>query len=146
MIKDVIVSSLDIIETPGGNVMHAMKKTSTGFEGFGEAYFSKVDEGFIKAWKRHRKMTLNLIVSSGKVKFVIFDDRERIDKDNLFQEIIISKKNYARLTVPPMVWLGFQGLANNGSTILNIANIEHDPNEVDRLEIDKINYDWSIEL
>jgi hypothetical protein len=28
--------------------------------------------------------------------------------------------------------------------LLNIANVEHDPDEVDRQEIAKINYDWSI--
>jgi len=43
-----------------------------------------------------------------------------------------------------MVWMGFQGLSSEKSMLLNIANIEHDPGEVDRLEIDKINYNWSI--
>jgi dTDP-4-dehydrorhamnose 3,5-epimerase len=140
MIKDVVVTRLNVIDTPGGNVMHGMKKSSIGYAGFGEAYFSQVDKGAIKAWKRHKKMTLNLMVPSGKIKFVIFDDRELLD--TRFQEIIISKDNYCRLTVPPMVWMGFQGLSNSGSMLLNIANIEHNPSEVDRLEIDKINYNW----
>ena len=39
---------------------------------------------------------------------------------------------------------GVQGLSSEKSMLLNIANIEHDPGEVDRLEIDKINYNWSI--
>ena len=140
MIKDIVVTRLNVIDTPGGNVMHGMKKSSIGYAGFGEAYFSQVDKGAIKAWKRHKKMTLNLMVPSGKIKFVIFDDRELLD--TRFQEIIISKDNYCRLTVPPMVWMGFQGLSNSGSMLLNIANIEHNPSEVDRLEIDKINYNW----
>ena len=42
-----------------------------------------------------------------------------------------------------MIWIGFKGLLENGSMLLNVANIEHNPYEVDRLEIDKINYDWS---
>jgi hypothetical protein len=29
--------------------------------------------------------------------------------------------------------------------LLNIANIEHNPHEAERLEIDKINYNWSID-
>ena len=110
--------------------------------GFGEAYFSQVDKGAVKAWKCHKKMTLNLIVPVGEVRFVLFDDREISNVQ--FQEIIISKNNYSRLTVPPMIWVGFQGLSDGGSMLLNIADIEHDPNEVDRKEIDKINYDWSI--
>ena len=142
MINDALITQLDVIDTPGGNVMHAMKETSAGYAGFGEVYFSQVDEGAIKAWKRHKNMTLNLIVPVGKIKFVLFDDR---DESNIrFQEIIISRDNYCRLTVPPMVWMGFQGLSSEESMLLNIANIEHDPGEVDRLEIDKINYNWSI--
>ena len=142
MIKDVLITKLDVIDAPGGNVMHGMKETSIGYSGFGEAYFSQVDKGIIKAWKRHKNMTLNLIVPVGKIKFVLFDDR---DESNVrFQEIIISRDNYCRLTVPPMVWMGFQGLSSEKSMLLNITNIEHDPGEVDRLEIDKINYNWSI--
>ena len=142
MIKDIVVTHLDVIDTPSGNVMHGMKETSAGYAGFGEAYFSQVDKGAIKAWKRHKKMTLNLVVPVGKIKFVLFDDREV--SNTQFQEVIISKDNYCRLTLPPMVWIGFQGLSNGRSMLLNIANIEHDLSEVDRLEIEKINYDWSI--
>jgi dTDP-4-dehydrorhamnose 3,5-epimerase len=142
MIKDVVITKLSIIDTLGGGViMHAMKESSVGYTGFGEAYFSQVDKGAIKAWKRHKKMTLNLVVPVGEIRFVLFDDREISNAQ--FQEVVISKGDYCRLTVPPMIWMGFQGLLDGGSMLLNIANIEHDPNEVDRKEIDKINYDWS---
>ena len=141
MIKDVVITHLDVIDTPGGNVLHAMKGSSAGYSGFGEAYFSQVDKGAVKAWKRHKKMTLNLVVPVGEIRFVLFDDREISNAQ--FQEVVISKGDYCRLTVPPMIWMGFQGLLDGGSMLLNIANIEHDPNEVDRKEIDKINYDWS---
>jgi len=141
MIKDVLVTKLTIVETVGGNVMHAMKESSVGYKSFGEAYFSQVANGAIKAWKRHKKMTLNLVVPVGKIKFVLFDDRKI--SNTQFQEVVISKSEYCRLTVPPMIWIGFQGLLDGNSMLLNIANIEHDPNEVDRKEIDKINYDWN---
>ena len=143
MIKDVLITPLDIIDTPGGNVMHVMKETGVGYLSFGEAYFSQVNKGAIKAWKRHRKMTLNLVVPVGEIKFVLFDDRDI--SNTIFQEVMISKNNYCRLTIPPMVWVGFQDFANDGSMLLNIANIEHDPDEVDRKEIEKINYNWSVD-
>jgi dTDP-4-dehydrorhamnose 3,5-epimerase len=141
MINDLIISPLEIIDTPGGDVLHAMKKKDKGFEGFGEAYFSEVQFNSIKAWKRHIRMTLNIIVPFGKIKFVLFDDR--LNSNIKFQEMIISKNTYVRLTVPPMIWVGFQGLSPEGSILLNIANIEHDPDEVDRKKITEINYDWS---
>lgn len=139
MIKDVLLTPLNIIDTAGGNVMHAMKASSLGYEGFGEAYFSKIDSGAIKAWKRHKRMTLNLIVPKGKIRFILFDDR---DLSNIeIQEIIISKNNYSRLTVPPMIWMGFQGL-DKCSMLLNIGNIEHDPSEIDNKKIDNIDFNW----
>ena len=48
MIKDVVITNLDIINTPGGDVMHAMKKTDNGFKSFGEAYFTHIHKGAIK--------------------------------------------------------------------------------------------------
>ena len=75
MIKDLLITPLDIIETPGGNVMHAMKNDSPGYFGFGEAYFSEIEYKMIKAWKRHREMTLNLVVPHGEVRFILHDDR-----------------------------------------------------------------------
>ena len=143
MIKDVVITKLSIIDTLGGGViMHAMKESSVGYTGFGEAYFSQVDQGAIKAWKRHKKMTLNLVVPVGGIRFVLFDDRKVLNTQ--FQEIIISKDNYYRLTVPPMVWMGFQGLSEGSAMLLNIADIEHDPDEVNRKEMSEINYNWSI--
>jgi dTDP-4-dehydrorhamnose 3,5-epimerase len=141
MIEDVLTTKLDVIDTPGGNVMHAMKETSTGYTGFGEAYFSQIEKGIVKAWKRHQKMTLNLIVPVGEIRFILFDDREM--PNTQFQEVIISKNNYCRLTVPPMIWMGFQGMSDSGSILLNIADIMHDPDEVDRKDIDEIKFNWS---
>jgi dTDP-4-dehydrorhamnose 3,5-epimerase len=140
MIKGVLITKLKVINTPGGNVMQAMKETSPGFEGFGEAYFSQVDKGFIKAWKRHSKMTLNLIVPLGEIRFVLFDDR-KLSKAKL-QEVVISKDSYHRLTIPPKIWVGFQGLSDGTSMLLNIANIEHNQNEVDKRSIEDIEFNW----
>ena len=86
-------------------------------------------------------MTSNLIVPSGSIRFVFFDDRKK--NNTIFQEIVISRDNYSRLTVPPMIWMGFQGLAYQTSILMNLSNIEHNPNEVDILEITEIDFDWS---
>lgn len=140
-IDGLILTPLKIVDVSGGDVLHAMKNSDPGFISFGEAYFSTVDPTTIKAWKRHREMTLNLIVPVGEIKFVIFDDR-RVEKQ-CFREIILSKEHYYRLTVPPMVWLGFQGLHIASSMLLNIASMPHDPQESDRKSVDEIEFDWS---
>ena len=142
MIKDILVTPLKIINTPGGNVMHAMKESSEGYMGFGEAYFSLIECGSVKAWKRHKRMTLNLIVPLGEIKFVFFDDRNK--EIAQMKEVLISQENFYRLTIPPMIWIGFEGVGADGSMLLNIADIEHDPNEVNRKDIGEISYgNWS---
>jgi dTDP-4-dehydrorhamnose 3,5-epimerase len=98
-----------------------------------------VNPGAIKGWKRHRAMTCNFVVPSGKIKVVIYDDRV-----NIFEEIVLSPNNYIRLTIPPMVWVGFQGLNENPSLLLNIASIIHDPAEAENKDINTIAYNWSV--
>lgn len=142
MIEGVIITPLKIINVHGGDVLHAMKRSDTGFSEFGEAYFSTVEPGCVKAWKRHHTMTLNLIVPLGKIRFIIFDDRKTDNEQ--YKEVVLSKENYCRLTIPPMVWVGFQGVDKNISMLLNIANIEHMPEECDRKVINEIKYDWEL--
>jgi len=145
MIKDVIFTPLKIITVNGGDVFHAMKCSDEGFVEFGEAYFSVVETGVIKAWKRHTRMTLNLIVPVGVIRFVIFDDRPESSTNGQFQEITLSKQNYCRLTIPPMVWFGFQGADESSSMLLNIASIIHQPDEVDSKDLKEFKFDWSLE-
>ena len=131
------VTSLNVISVEGGDVLHAIKKNDFGFNGFGEAYFSWVKYGSIKAWKKHNKMVMNLIVPYGVVKFVFYSE-----SSNNFKVIEIGENNYSRITVPPGVWFGFQGIKSPGSLVLNIADIQHDPNEVSRKELAKIDFFW----
>ena len=42
-----------------------------------------------------------------------------------------------------MIWVGFQGLGLQTSLVLNIANIEHSPEEVERKELAEIKFNWS---
>ena len=72
--EKVLISSLKKIPTKGGDIYHALKNSDNDFNGFGEAYFSNIDFDNIKAWKRHLKMTCNLIVPYGKVRFVFFNE------------------------------------------------------------------------
>ena len=92
-INGVKTSSLSIIDTNGGDVMHAMKKSDEGYSGFGEAYFSKIEPASIKGWKRHTNMVLNLIVPIGSVRFVLYDDLKNQDGIDSFQEVILSPVN-----------------------------------------------------
>ena len=140
-LADILVTPLQKIETVGGDVLHAMKKSDAGYAGFGEAYFSWVSAGAIKAWKRHTQMTMNVAVPVGQVRFVFRCINAAGAEDFRIEEIGVDR--YVRITVPPGIWFGFQGLGAQPSLVLNIASISHDPNEVERLALMDINYDWN---
>jgi dTDP-4-dehydrorhamnose 3,5-epimerase len=144
MIDGVIYTPLSIIDVEGGNVLHAMKTSDAGFSGFGESYFSTIEPRTIKGWKLHREMVLNLVVPVGSVRFVIFDSRVDSKTEGKFSVYVLSRNNYGRLTVPPKLWVGFQGIDEQDSLLLNIANIPHDPNEVEHKAQEEIVFDWSL--
>lgn len=129
-LDQITITPLKRIPVLGGDVLHALKNSDYGYRGFGEAYFSIIEHGIVKAWKLHREMTLNLIVPVGKVRFVFIssDFKQR-------REECLGISNYARITVPPGIWFGFEGLASSSSMLLNISDIEHDSNEVERIDI-----------
>lgn len=125
-----------------------MKCVDPGFEGFGEAYFSSIASGLTKAWKRHHRMTLNLVCIVGKIHFVLFDDRDDSSTYNHFMEVTLSPDSadtYCRLTIPPGVWMAFSGIADGKSVLLNVANIPHDPNEQENIPAEEshIKFDFS---
>ena len=131
------ITNLIKIPTEGGDIFQCLKNSEKSYCGFGEAYFSNINFRKIKAWKRHLKMTCNIIVPRGKVKFVFYDE----DCDTK-SAIEIGEDNYCRITVLPKIWFGFEGLHHPSSLILNISDIPHSPNEIERKKIDAINFDW----
>lgn len=132
----VVLTPLKQIRHPKGDIFHAMKKSDIGFDGFGEAYFSTIYKNDIKGWKKHTEMTLNLIVPSGEIEFVIYDEKKK-----KFFSTKLSQDNYQRLTLKAGLWMAFKGIAEN-SMLLNLASIEHNPNEAISLELDEIEYEW----
>ena len=137
LLNKIKLTRLKVIKMQSGNVMHGLKKNDLKNNIFGEAYFSKIKPGKIKAWKYHLKMTLNLIVPIGKVKFVFYSEKE-----GTFRVIQIGEKKYSRITVPPKIWFGFKGISKNESIILNLTDIEHSPKEVLRYKKNKIKFKW----
>jgi dTDP-4-dehydrorhamnose 3,5-epimerase len=140
VLEDIIITPLSQINVEGGNVLHALKEQDIGYSGFGEAYFSWINTGSIKAWKQHSRMVLNLVVPVGMVRFGFIDLRK--SENPISREFEIGEDNYSRITVPPGIWFGFQGIDTKSSLVLNLSNIQHDKNEVNRLPVKAIEFDW----
>ena len=137
-VNKILITPLKRIQVDGGDVLHGMKRSDPGYLDFGEVYFSIVESGAVKAWKRHLRMTLNFVVPLGEVLFA-FEDQ-----DGAYREVVLGENRYARLTVPPNIWFGFKGLFPPRSILVNIASIQHDPKEVEHRDIGEVNYNWKV--
>ena len=146
MIEGVSLHPLKQIHVPKGDLWHAFKATDEGFVGFGEAYFTQIQSGEVKGWKRHNRYVLNLVVAVGAVKFVIYDDRKGSPTQGHFQEIILSPHgSYQRLTVAPGLWMAFAGAAPSQTSILmDLIPEVHDPSESDKKELGEIEYNFAV--
>lgn len=122
-------TALKRIEHPKGGIYHALKASENSYMGFSEAYFTTIHFQQIKGWKKHLRMTMNLVVPVGGVRFYF-----RSDKGDTML-IDIGESNYQRITVKPGIWMAFQGLSTGLNLVLNLADIEHDPTEAVNVEL-----------
>ena len=137
MSKFFLTSKLLKVNNKDGDILRILRMDEDSFYSFGEAYFSTINMNSIKAWKKHSDMTMNLVVPTGSVGFVFSDGQT-------YESITIGPKNYLRLTVPPGVWFGFKGLSSEINLVLNIADMIHSDDEVERKEKNYLNFDWSL--
>jgi dTDP-4-dehydrorhamnose 3,5-epimerase len=129
-----------------GRIMHIVKASDDIYTTFGEVYCSTVYPGVVKGWHIHRKMTLNYVVLSGMIKFVLYDDRPDSPTYQQLQEVCMGEHNYVRVTVPPGVWNGFMGLGTTEALVINMTDIPHDPEEIARMDPHQshIPYTWAV--
>ena len=115
---DFKLNNLKILSDDRGFVQHGMKINDNNSFGIREVYFSSVNYGFYKGWKKHTRMVLNIIVVQGEINFYLANN-----KFSEFKEIKIARDDYKRLTIMPNQWMAFTSNVKPSSTIINIANL-----------------------
>tara|TARA_B110000263_G_scaffold189557_1_gene167248 strand:+ start:272 stop:745 length:474 start_codon:yes stop_codon:yes gene_type:complete len=144
-IEGVIIQPLKQIADKCGSVLHMLKNDSRLFKQFGEVYFSEIHSGLVKAWKRHKKQSQNLVVPLGKIWLVIYDDRPNSNTHRKIAQYKLGRpKDYRLIHIPPMLWYGFQGIGDQTSMIANCTDLSHDPEEMESLSANtsQIPYQW----
>ncbi len=144
MIEGVHVQPLRQIGDDRGMVLHMLRKDSRYFESFGEIYFSIVNPGSIKAWKRHHQMTQNYAVPIGMIRLALLDRRPKSPTEGKMETLEVGQRNYQLVQIPPGVWYGFQGISEQPALIANLTNLPFDENEVERVPIEQIPYPWEM--
>ena len=143
-VAGVEVRPLQVIADERGAVMHMLRADAPHFERFGEIYFSVVNPGAVKAWRRHRSAVLNYAVPVGMIRLAIYDDRPGSATHGVVTEIETGQSAYLLITIPAGTWSGFLGLGAAPALVANCATAPHDPAEADRLAPDdpSIPYRW----
>jgi dTDP-4-dehydrorhamnose 3,5-epimerase len=145
-IDGVIVVPLRRIPDERGTIYHMLKRTDPYFSRFGEIYFSTVYPGVVKGWHRHKNMTLHYACIQGRVKLVIFDEREDSPTKGKLMELFLGPDDYSLVVIPPDLWNGFKGMGDEPAIIADLIDIPHD--QADSIRIDPHNnhipYDWSL--
>ena len=134
---EISIKNLSIINNKKGDILKGFLKSDNKTINVKEVYFSEINPKQIKAWKKHNKMTSNLIAVKGEIKIVVQK------KDKSFVTEIISKKNYKMISIPPNYWFGFQCISTEAGMLANISNEEHDDLESDQIDTEKILFDWN---
>ncbi len=146
MINGVQVIPLKRIPDERGTIMHMMRATDPHFQQFGEIYFSTIYKDVIKGWHLHREMSLNYACIHGRIKLVLFDDREQSSTRGELMEIFLGPDNYSLVIIPPEVWNGFKGMIDPVSIMANCCTHAHDPSRSSRLDPfdNHIPYNWNV--
>jgi len=135
-LSDELLQTTLRFDSAGGPVTRFVRRDDPDFSEFGEVYFSAVELGAIKAWKRHSRARLLVSVPHGEVAFVLRDCAGA-------GTYVLSSAKPERLEIPPGTWFGFCGRTSEGSVICSFSDIVHDPNEVERVSPETFPFDWS---
>jgi dTDP-4-dehydrorhamnose 3,5-epimerase len=146
VIEGVRIIPLKRIPDERGTIFHMLRRTDPHFTQFGEIYFSTVYPGVVKGWHRHREMTLNYSCIFGRIKLVLYDERESSKTRGTLLEVFLGPDNYSLAVIPPGVWNGFKGMTEPFAIVANCCTHVHDPSLSTRIDPfdNHIPYDWKV--
>jgi dTDP-4-dehydrorhamnose 3,5-epimerase len=131
LIPGVEIRSLKVIADERGPLLRMLRADDPNFQKFGEIYFSVLNPGVVKGWRRHRSKVSNLAVPIGDVIVAIYDDRDGSPARGLAMDIRTGESDYCLITIPPGVWSGSMNVGTARAVIANCATEPYDAAEAD---------------
>ena len=123
------IIKLKISTNPKGDVLKYLTRKNKYLKKFGEVYFTEIKKNKVKGWNFHKKCWCLLAVPYGKVKFTFAENINSKKKT-----IIIGKKNYSIIVVPPRIWFNFMSIERI-SLVVNTLNQVHNKSETLKIPI-----------
>jgi dTDP-4-dehydrorhamnose 3,5-epimerase len=148
-IQGVLLKQMDVITDLRGGIIHFMRNDDEAFRQFGEIYFSFCAPEAVKGWHVHKSMTLNYICVSGIALVGLYDARKESPTFGIRNRFVLAGHPLAgrsavceRLTIPSGIWNAYRSMTSGDAIIANLADCPHDPNEIERMPIGLIEFDW----
>jgi dTDP-4-dehydrorhamnose 3,5-epimerase len=111
------------------------------------AYLVTIRPGRIKGWGMHRVQTDRYLVSSGRLRVVLFDGRIGSPTHKRFSEFHFTDETPGLLRIPPGVWHADQNWGDRDVTVTNFPTHPFNRADPDKYRIDphsgEIPFDWS---
>ncbi|MFA5859445.1 MAG: dTDP-4-dehydrorhamnose 3,5-epimerase family protein [Elusimicrobiota bacterium] len=120
IIRDSILIDLVVHKDPRGQLFEIMRSDARYFHGFGQAYVTACNPGYVKAWHYHKKQWDNFCVVNGKMRVVLYDNRETSKSCGKVQVIDLSSSKPQLLIIPPKVVHGFACISKKACYVLNM--------------------------
>tara|TARA_B110000438_G_C15731896_1_gene614610 strand:- start:358 stop:789 length:432 start_codon:yes stop_codon:yes gene_type:complete len=117
-----------VINNKKGDILKYISKRDFFFKKFGETYFTEIKKNKTKGWNYHKKNNCIIAVPYGKVRFWFIDGRKSSSSYNKEYKIIIGKKNYKIILLPPKIWFSFKSVTKI-SIVANFIDSPHSDNE-----------------
>lgn len=147
MIDGVNIKELKRFEDWRGIVVEGLRVDDPIFEKFGQFYVTTCIPGVAKAWHYHAKQSEYFCCVKGKMKLVLFDERENSPTKGKVQEIIMGFEKPKIVKIPPFVWHGFECADDEQVMAINVKTLPYDHENPDKVRIDfndpKIPYTWN---
>lgn len=147
-VEGVHIVPLRRIPDERGTIFHMLRADDPHFVQFGEIYFTSIYDGVIKGWHKHSEMTLNYACVYGRVKLVLYDERQDSATAGLVEEVFLGPDDYSLVVIPPGIWTGLKGMSRPFALVANCATHPHDPSRTTRLDPfdERIPYDWRVRM
>ena len=121
----------DIKLNKDGNV-YKFLDISKKFPKIDEVYFSSIKYSKIKAWKKNKTSRQFIYIFEGKIKFIIYDDRDK-NKKKIHKFILGKNQRFSKILIPKNVLYGFKGL-NKKNILINALEKKHKKCKLNKLE------------
>ena len=148
MIEGVKIKPLKIHPDERGFLVELLRSDDSIFKNFGQSYLTKIYPGVVKGWHWHEKQFDNLVVITGMMKIVLYDNRKDSSTYQTINELFMGEQNMILLQIPPGVIHGLKAIGGESALAVNFPTEVYNPQNPDEHRIDPhhndIPYDWNI--